>query len=349
MARTPAWVLRYPPPEHSNEWEGQSMKRASNELIAHGIVGGILAGLVVALWFLIVDGIAGYPFRTPAALAYALYVAPVIEPTFRAVAVYSVVHLGVYAVLGVAAAWVMSVLHTAPRLLLGLFFGVVVQELVFYTGLFLSGLPPSEVIPWPHVIAANIVSGLVLMAYLNRAERVGVPLGLAGLKAYPQLTRGLITGLLGAAVVAVFFFFFDLVARHPFAPPRALGFALLFGPSNHAAYDIRLGVVAAATVVHGIAFAVAGVVFVTITEQIERSPSFLLLAVMTVIVLEGVVVAALALGAQWALGAWGVWLTLVANLLAVGSMGWYVWATHPVLRQKLRGEPLSVRDRKSVV
>ena len=95
--------------------------------------------------------------------------------------------------------------------------------------------------------------------------------------------------------------------------------------------------------VHGVAFAVAGVVFVTIAEQIERSPSFLLLAVMTAIVLEGVVVAALALGAQWALGAWGVWLTLVANLLAVASMGWYVWATHPTLRAKLRGEPLSVR------
>jgi len=319
------------------------MKRSSSELIAHRIVGGILAGLVVALWFLILDGMAGYPFRTPAALAYALYIAPIIEPTFRLVVMYSVVHLGVYAVLGVAAAWVMSVLHTAPRLLLGLFFGVVVQELVFYTGLFLSGLPPSEVIPWPHVIAANIVSGLVLMAYLNRAERVGVPLGLAGLKAYPQLTRGLITGLLGAAVVAIWFFFVDLVTGHPFATPSALGSALLFGASNAAASHVNLGVVAAYTVVHVVAFAIAGVVFVTIAEQIERSPSFLLLAVMTAIVLEGVVVAALALGAQWVLGTLGVWSTLAANLLAVASMGWYVWVTHPMLRAKLRGEPLSVR------
>jgi len=319
------------------------MKRPSNELIAHGIVGGILAGLVVALWFLIRDGMAGYPFRTPASLAYALNLAPIIEPTLRAVVAYSVIHLGVYALLGVGAAWVMSVLHTTPRLLLGLFFGIVAQEVVFYTGLFLGGMPPSEVIPWPHVIAANLLAGLVLMAYLHRAERVPAPLGLMALKAYPQLTRGLITGLLGAAVVAVFFFFVDLVTGHPFATPSALGFALLFGPSSHAAYNISLDMVAAYTVVHGMAFVVAGVVFVTIAEQIERSPSLLLLAGMTVIVLEGVVVAALALGAQWALGAWGVWLTLVANFLAVASMGWYVWATHPMLRAKLRGEPLSVR------
>ena len=40
------------------------MKRSSSELIAHGVVGGVLAGLVVALWFLILDSLAGYPFRT---------------------------------------------------------------------------------------------------------------------------------------------------------------------------------------------------------------------------------------------------------------------------------------------
>ncbi len=278
------------------------MKRSSSELIAHGIIGGVLAGLVVALWFLILDSIEGVPFRTPAALAYALYVAPIIDPTFRLVATYTVIHLGVYAALGVGAAWVMSVLHTTPRLLLGLFFGIVVQELVFYTGLFLGGLPPSEVIPWQHVIGANVLSGLVLMSYLHRAEHVAAPLGLAALKAYPQLTNGLITGVIGAGVVAMWFFLLDLVT-----------------------------------------FAVAGVVFVMIAEQVERSPSFLLLAAMMVIVLEGVVVAALALGAQWVLGTLGIWSTLVANLLAVASMGWYVWATHPVLRQRLHGEPLSVR------
>ncbi len=319
------------------------MKRSSSELIAHGIIGGVLAGLVVALWFLILDSIAGVPFRTPAALAYALYVAPIIDPTFRLVATYTVIHLGVYAALGVGAAWVMSVLQTTPRLLLGLFFGIVVQELVFYTGLFLGGLPPSEVIPWQHVIGANILSGLVLMSYLHRAEHVDAPFGLGALKAYPQLTNGLITGVIGAGVVAVWFFLLDLVTGHPFATPSALGSALLFGASNAAGSHVHLGVVAAYTVVHLVTFAVAGVVFVMVAEQVERSPSFLLLAGMMVIVLEGVVVAALALGAQWVLGTLGIWSTLVANLLAVASMGWYVWATHPVLRQRLHGEPLSVR------
>ncbi len=100
--------------------------------------------------------------------------------------------------------------------------------------------------------------------------------------------------------------------------------------------------VAAYTVVHLVAFAIAGVVFVMIAEQVERSPAFLLLAAMTVILLEGIVVAALALGAQWVLGAPGVWSALVANVLAVSAMSWYVWRTHPRLRHKLSGAPLRI-------
>ncbi|HUL02246.1 MAG TPA: hypothetical protein VLV16_03320 [Gemmatimonadales bacterium] len=319
------------------------MKRSSNELIVHGVIGGLLAGLVVALWFLIVDTIAGYPFRTPASLAFSLYAQPLLQPTLRVVVMYSIVHLGVYALLGVAAAWAMVALQTAPRLLLGLFFGIVAQEVVFYTALFLSGLPPSEVVPWQHVIGANLLSGLALMTYLHRAERAQLPIGLGALKAHPQLTRGLTTGLLGGGVVALFFFFVDLITGHPFATPGALGSALLFGASNADAIDFTLGIVAAYTVVHFTAFAVAGIVFVAIAEQIERSPSFLLLAVMTVIVLEAGVAAVLAQGAQWVLGPLGVWAALVANVLAVGSMGWYVWQTHPVLRQRLGSGPVEVR------
>jgi hypothetical protein len=319
------------------------MKRPSNELIYHGVIGGMLAGLVVVLWFLVVDSLAGQPFLTPAALASALYNVPFQGPTFRLVAMYSVVHFAVFALLGVCAAWVLVALHTAPRLLLGVFFGIVVQELIFYTGLFLSGLTPSGIIPWQHVIGANLVSGIVLMAYLHRASRAELPFGLASLKHHPVLRRGLMTGLIGAAVVAVWFFFLDVMAGAPFTTPAALGSAILFGASNADSAALNLGVVAAYTVVHIVAFAIAGVIFVMIAEGIERSPSFLLLAVMSAIVLDGVVVAALALGAQWVLGALGVWSVLLGNVLAVGAMGWYVWQTHPILQHRLRTEPLQVR------
>jgi hypothetical protein len=319
------------------------MKRPSNELIYHGVIGGILAGLVVVLWFLVLDSLAGQPFLTPAALASALYHVPFEGPTFRLVAMYSVVHFGVFAILGICAAWLMVALHAAPRMLLGVFFGIVVQELFFYTGLFLSGITPSGILPWQHVIAANLVSGLVLMTYLHRASRADLPLGLASLKQYPLLNRGLMTGLVGAAVVAVWFFILDVMAGAPFTTPVALGSALLFGASNADSAALNLGVVAAYTIVHVVAFAITGVIFVAVAEQIERTPSFLLLALLTAIVLEAVVVASLALGAQWVLGTLGIWSVCVGNLLAVVSMGWYVWQTHPLLRHTLGARPMQVR------
>ena len=98
---------------------------------------------------------------------------------------------------------------------------------------------------------------------------------------------------------------------------------------------MNLGVVAAYTVVHVAAFVAAGVLFVAIAEQIERTPAFILLAAMALIVLDAVVSAALALGAQWVVGTLGASSVLVANVLAVAAMSWYVWATHPLLRRRL--------------
>ena len=311
------------------------MKRSIHHLIADGVVGGVLAGLVVALWFLVVDSLAGRPFHTPAALAGALTRQPIGPPTFRLVAAYTVVHFAVFALLGIAMAGAIAVLRTPPRLLFGVLFGLVAQELAFYAGLLLSDASRVAIVPWPHVVAANVLSGFVLMGYLHRAARDQHPFGLAALKGHPLLTQGLVTGLVGAGVVALWFFALDVAAGHPLRTPAALGAALLLGASNVTAVDVNLGVVAAYTVVHVAAFVVAGVLFVAIAEQLERTPALMLLAAMALIVLDAVVGAALALGAQWVVGTLGASSVLVANLLAVGAMSWYVWATHPVLRRRL--------------
>jgi hypothetical protein len=176
------------------------------------------------------------------------------------------------------------------------------------------------------------------MGYLHRAARDQHPFGLSALRGHPLLTQGLITGLVGAGVVALWFFAVDVAAGHPLRTPAALGAALLFGASNVAAIEMTFGLVAAYSVVHVAAFVMAGALFVAIAEQIERTPALILLALMGMIVLDAVVGATLALGAQWVLGTLGVWSMLVANVLAVCAMGWYVWATHPVLRRRLHEE-----------
>src|SRR5229473_4635529 len=86
------------------------MRRPVQAVIVQGVMGGILAGLVVALWFLVVDVLVGHPFRTPTLLAGVLLHREFPQATFRLVAAYSVLHFGVFALLGVAMAWVSAAL-----------------------------------------------------------------------------------------------------------------------------------------------------------------------------------------------------------------------------------------------
>src|SRR5881296_3778571 len=293
------------------------MKRSLHALIADGVVGGVLAGLVVALWFLAVDSLAGRPFHTPAALAGALTRQAIGPPTFRLVAAYSVVHFGVFAVLGIAMAGAIAALRTPPRLLFGVLFGLVAQEIAFYGGLFLSDASRVAVVPWPHVVAANVLSGFVLMWYLHRAARDQHPFGLSALRGHPLLTQGLITGLVGAGVVALWFFALDVAAGHPLRTPAALGAALLFGASNVAAIDMTFGLVAAYSVVHVAAFVMAGALFVAIAEQIERTPALMLVALMAMIVLDAVVGATLAPGLNVLTGETGAGKSMLVDALAL--------------------------------
>lgn len=319
------------------------MRRPVQAVIVQGVTGGILAGLVVALWFLVVDVLAGHPFRTPALLAGVLLHRDFPEPTLRLVAAYTVLHFGVFALLGVVMARVSAAFAAPPRLLLGAVSGLVLQEIVFYTGLLLSRAPRLDILPWPHLIGANVAAGLVLMAYLHRAERDPRPLGLAVLRDSPALMRGLVTGLIGAIVVAVWFFLLDLAAGAPLRTPAALGSALLFGAAGPAEVVVSFGLVATYTVVHVAAFCVAGVVLVALAEQVERAPAMALIVVLAAIVLEALVVATLAVGAEWVLGTLGWWSVAVGNLLAVLAMGWQVWRTHPRLQQQLLHDAMHVR------
>ncbi|HEY3280364.1 MAG TPA: hypothetical protein VGJ83_07605 [Gemmatimonadales bacterium] len=319
------------------------MRRPVQAVIVQGVIGGILAGMVVALWFLVADVLAGHAFRTPALLAGVLLHRDFPQPTLPLVSAYTVLHFGVFALLGVVMAWVSAAFAAPPRLLLGVVFGLVLQEVVFYTALIMSHAPRLDIVPWPHVFGANIASGLVLMGYLHRAERDPRPMGLAALRDNPALMRGLVTGLIGAAVVAAWFFVLDLAAGVPLATPAALGAALLFGAAGPAEVVISFGLVATYTVVHVAAFALAGILLVAVAEQVERTPAMVLVVALACIVLEALVFAALAVEAEWVLGTLGWWSLAVANLLAVVAMGWQVWRTHPTLRDRLLHDPVHVR------
>jgi hypothetical protein len=300
--------------------------------LVHGAVAGIAAGLVVALWFLAVDLITAEPFQTPATLASAL-VGEQGAPTFRLVAIYTLLHFGVFALLGIGAAFLVRAIGVAPGLLMGGVFGLGVLGAVHYGALLIAGTGALTVLPPVHVLAANLLAGMVMMAYLHRATRAETPLGLGVLRDHPLLVRGLITGLIGAGAVALWFLVLDIARGRPFYTPAALGSLLFFGASSPDAVRVDAGIIAGYTLVHLAAFAAVGVLVEWSATRLERAPGMWLMALLTLIILEGLFIGTVGALSGWVLGALGIWAIAIANLAAVAAMGAWLWVSHPRLRR----------------
>src|SRR5919202_3535437 len=198
------------------------MERSRSHALVHGAVGGIAAGLVVALWFLALDLVAGHPFQTPTRLADAVLGGHHVTGA-RLVVAYTVLHFGVFAALGMAAASFLRSINVAPGLLVGAVFGLVVLTGVHYGALILTGGRVLDGLPPAHVVIANLLGGAAMMTYVHFAMRAPTPMGLGALRGHYWLARGFATGLVGAGAVAVWFLVLDVARGQPFYTPAALG------------------------------------------------------------------------------------------------------------------------------
>jgi hypothetical protein len=156
------------------------------------------------------------------------------------------------------------------------------------------------------------------------------------------LARGAATGLIGAVVVAAWFFLLDIAAGRALFTPAALGSALFLQAQSISEVRMTAGVIAGYTALHITLFMGAGLLFVAAADYLERRPSRVLLLFLSAIVLEGLVIAVLSSQAEWVLGAIGIWAITVANILAIVSMSWWAWRTHPRLTQRLPRTPQDV-------
>jgi hypothetical protein len=195
-------------------------------------MGGVLAGIVVVVWFVIMDLVAGDPFGTPARLSSAVLREEFTRPWPRLIALYTVLHFGVFAAMGVATNWGLRALELEPGIVVATIFGFFVLNAVHYTGLLVTGTNLLTVVPVLQVTIANVMGGLVMMAYWRRVHGLGTagPGSDSVAEPPPILAPGLMTGLVGAATVAMWFLAVDLVADEPFRTPTVLGSRKGVGP-----------------------------------------------------------------------------------------------------------------------
>ena len=144
--------------------------------------------------------------------------------------------------------------------------------------------------------------------------------------------EGIIAGLIGATVVALWFLVVDLTTRELFWTPAALGSALFQGARGVEQVEISAAMVIGYTLVHFAAFILIGLAAAALAAQAERHNAVLLGAVLLFVTLETLFLGLGAIAARWLLDALNGWVILGANLVAALAMGFYLWRAHPGLR-----------------
>src|SRR5262245_3434915 len=145
------------------------------------------------------------------------------------------------------------------------------------------------------------------------------------------LREGVIAGIIGAAIVAVWFLIYDAARGHPLRTPALLGAAAFRGVQDPAAVPTSAGLVAQYTVLHGVVFALIGVLIAYLIVSAQSVPSGRLMLVIGVLCFEVFFLAIVVLLARPVLTELHWWMILVANGLAMGGMLIYFFVGHRAL------------------
>jgi uncharacterized membrane protein YphA (DoxX/SURF4 family) len=165
---------------------------------------------------------------------------------------------------------------------------------------------------------------------------------------HPIFRTGVIAGVIGATVIAVWFFIVDLVTNQPLFTPTTLGRAVFSVLGAVPEAESAVVHVLAYTVFHYAAFIVVGIVAAAFVRLAGDEPSVLLGFVILFVAFEVGFYAFVAVLSQITpLGGLAWWQVMVGNLLAAAAMGFYLLRRHPVLRDQfahaLDANPWSAR------
>ena len=154
---------------------------------------------------------------------------------------------------------------------------------------------------------------------------------------HPLLRDGVIAGLIGAVIIAVWFLIIDTIGGHPLYTPTTLGRGMLtiFGPAH--ANDPAAWAVILYTIFHFAAFIFVGLIAALVVHLATREPSILLGFVILFAATEVgfyFFVSLLNLGSPLGSLAW--YQVMLGNIIAAAAMGVYFWRTHRELPEQFR-------------
>lgn len=147
-------------------------------------------------------------------------------------------------------------------------------------------------------------------------------------------------GAIGAFVVALWFLIIDSIAGHPLRTPSVLGQVLLFGQSRPTIDRVDFGAVFAYTAVHFGLFMIFGFVLVRLIRWAAEQSVVRYALLQVFLAFEVFFYGVVTFASVATRSLFPLWVVLIGNTLAAIAMGYYLWRTHPAVRQILRDTPL---------
>jgi len=147
----------------------------SRSIEAEGIAAGTIGAGVVAVWFFVLDAIAGQLFYTPTVLGTAMFhgieavgTPADLEVSFEAAAMFTWVHVLVFAFIGGAAARLIALAEEHPNYGFGILLLLIAFLFGFIAVAALFAAPVLRALTLPAILIGNVLAAGAMGAYFWR-------------------------------------------------------------------------------------------------------------------------------------------------------------------------------------
>jgi hypothetical protein len=148
---------------------------AAAAVASEGIVAGLFGGAVIAVWFFILDVLAGRPLYTPTVLGTALFRGTEALGTPAALAVsgemvlmFTWIHLLHFMIIGLGAAYLVAAAERNPNIGFGILLLFVFFEFAFVGACMLFAEPVLHALAWPAILVGNLLAAAAMAITLGR-------------------------------------------------------------------------------------------------------------------------------------------------------------------------------------
>jgi hypothetical protein len=306
------------------------MAGPQRSVLREGIVAGLIGAAVVAVWFFVYDIARGEPFRTPTLLGafvfFGVQTPTGLDPSVGLILGYTVLHGLAFIAFGVIAASLMAMSEREPALFIGFIILFACFEAFFFAMVQVFGLSKAGELTWWSVLIGNLLASVAMLWYFFRAHRA-LPQSLVGSWG-AVLREGVLAGIVGAAVVALWFFAIDAIHGELLRTPKLLGTALL-------RQQTPLAAVLSYTVVHGAAFVLFGIIGAFLIAGAERQPMLIFALVILFTSFEIFFFGLILIAASWVMDELAGWTVFVGNVLSAAAMLAFYFRRHRGLAHRL--------------